>query len=88
MAITLNLSPDTERRLRENAARVGETLESYLEQIVAADSESRTGAGWELSQILTEHEFEHALKEFSEGLPPLPPLPPVFGRADIYPDHD
>ena len=31
MSITINLSADTEQRLREAAARRGDTLEAYLE---------------------------------------------------------
>jgi hypothetical protein len=34
MTVTLNLTPETERRLREKAARSGQTLEGYLEGLV------------------------------------------------------
>jgi plasmid stability protein len=33
MPVTLNLPPETERRLREKAARSGQTLEGYLEAL-------------------------------------------------------
>jgi hypothetical protein len=34
MTVTLTLPPETERRLREKAARNGQTLEGYLEALV------------------------------------------------------
>jgi hypothetical protein len=33
MSVILNLSPETEGRLREKAARSGQTLEEYLESL-------------------------------------------------------
>jgi hypothetical protein len=35
MTVTLNLDPETVRRLREKATRRGQTLEAYLEQLAA-----------------------------------------------------
>jgi hypothetical protein len=43
MTVTLNLSPETERRLREKAAGSGQTLEGYLERIPERDAEPPAG---------------------------------------------
>jgi hypothetical protein len=43
MTVTLNLSPETERRLREKAAQTGQTLEGYLEQLLVRDAEAANG---------------------------------------------
>lgn len=43
MTVTLNLAPETERRLKEKAARTGLTLEAYLQQL--AEREALDGAG-------------------------------------------
>jgi plasmid stability protein len=37
MPVTLNLSPEAEERLKARAARIGQTLESYLRVIVERD---------------------------------------------------
>ena len=42
MSVTLNLPPETERRLRERAARSGQTLEGYLEHLAG---QAAAGAG-------------------------------------------
>jgi hypothetical protein len=44
MTVTLNLSPETERRLREKAAGSGQTLEGYLERLLERDAEAPAGA--------------------------------------------
>jgi hypothetical protein len=31
--VTLTLTPDTEKKLREKASRLGQTLEAYLQQL-------------------------------------------------------
>jgi hypothetical protein len=81
MAVRLNLAPETERMLKEKAARRGQTLEAYLEAI--ADREARTPDG--VAQAPADRsEFERRLDELSEGLPPLPTLPADFSRADVY----
>jgi hypothetical protein len=38
MTVTLTLTPETEQRLRERAARNGLTLEAYLQQLAERDA--------------------------------------------------
>jgi predicted DNA-binding protein len=85
MTIHLNLPPETERRLRERAARRGRTLAAYLEEVVedlsrAEDEVSGSGP-------LDSDELERRLEELASGLDALPSLPADFGRADIYGEH-
>ena len=87
MTVTLNLSAEAERRLREKAARHGPSLESYLEQLVENSSGVRaapTAQGPGLSPV----EFDQLLEDLAEGLPGLPTLPADFARVDLYADHD
>jgi hypothetical protein len=47
MTVTLNLPAETERLLKEKAARAGQTLEAFLKEIAerAAGSSDRTSPG-------------------------------------------
>ena len=85
--ITLQLSPDTERLLREKARRQGQTLESYLQHLAEQDARSANGLYDPASQVSLA-EFERGLDDLSAGLPPIVPLPADFSRADIYAEHD
>jgi hypothetical protein len=81
--ITLHLPADTERALREKAARTGLTVETYLQQV----AEREAAGPADRSNDLSADEFERALDDLAAG-PPLPSLPADFSRADIYTDHD
>jgi hypothetical protein len=52
-SVTLQLHPDTERRLREQASRSGQTLETYLQQLAeqaaAAEGSAAPSSGAELT---------------------------------------
>ena len=82
MTVRLNLTPETERVLREKAARSGQTLEAYLEEM--ADREARAPDRVADQAPPDPSEFERGLDELSEG---LPPLPADFSRADVYGEH-
>jgi hypothetical protein len=45
MPITISLPPETEQKLREKAARTGQTLEAYLEQLAADSAAAGSAAG-------------------------------------------
>jgi hypothetical protein len=85
MTVRLNLAPETERVLKEKAARSGQTLEAYLEGI--ADREARAPGGVAGQPPTDPAEFQRGLDELSEGLPALPTLPADFSRADVYGEH-
>ena len=88
MSITLNLPPETEQRLREKAAKHGQTVEAYLEGLAREETRSRNGTNLPSTPPLDPAEFDRQLDELSRGLPPLPPLPADFSRADLYADHE
>lgn len=44
MSVTLNLPPETERRLKEKAARTGLSLEVYLQQLAEREAVDGNGA--------------------------------------------
>jgi hypothetical protein len=95
--LTVQLAPDTERKLRHQAEQVGQTLEAYLQNLAekaAANgatathgSESQAQARYISEPRPTQAEFERLLSDLAKG-PPLPVLPADFSRADIYDDHD
>ncbi len=88
MAITLNLDPETERRLRERAAERGRTLETYLEHLAEEQCQAKESATAASSEASSTVEFEHQLDALSDGLPDLPPLPADLSRTDLYESHD
>jgi hypothetical protein len=45
MIVTLNLTPETQRRLQEKAARTGLTLEAFLNRLAEREAFDRNGAG-------------------------------------------
>ncbi|HJT77189.1 MAG TPA: hypothetical protein VJ739_08305 [Gemmataceae bacterium] len=85
MIVHLNLATETERVLREKAARRGRSLEAYLEEI--ADREARDTDGASDQAPTDAADFERCLDELREGLAPLVTLPADFSRADIYGEH-
>jgi hypothetical protein len=89
MTVILNLAPDVERTLAEKAARAGQTLAVYLQQLAERDAHGKNGVGQAVSPppALSLEEFDQLLEELAEG-PTLPHLPADFSRADVYADHD
>lgn len=95
--VTVQLAPDTERKLRQQAKQVGQTLETFLvrlaERAVAngtttAHGDDSEGQPKYISDPRpTQAEFERLLGDLAAG-PSLPVLPADFSRADIYDDHD
>ena len=73
MTVTLNLAPETERRLKERAARSGQTLEAYLQHVLEREvqaSTSEVGAGPEtrpLKEILAPIHAEFRQSGMTEG---------------------
>jgi predicted DNA-binding protein len=89
MTVTLKLSPDAEKCLREKATQSGQTLEDYLRQLVERDIQAATGTTeTDSTDQVSPAEFERRLDELSEGLTSIPTLPADWSRADIYADHD
>ena len=90
-AVTVQLAPDTERKLRHQANQVGLTLEAYLqwlaERAVAGGTSSAPGGeAVEQPRYIsdprpTPAEFERLLGNLAAG-PSLPVLPADFSRAD------
>ena len=95
--ITVQLCPDTERKLRHQANQAGQTLEAYLERMAERAVVNGTPAGpsredEEQPKYISDPrptgtEFERLLRDLAAG-PPLPVLPADFSRADIYDEHD
>jgi hypothetical protein len=93
--VTVQLDPDTERKLRRQANQVGLTLEAYLERladqaVANGTTAARDGESVEQPRHISDPrptgaEFERLLGDLTAG-PPLPVLPADFSRADIYDD--
>lgn len=95
MILTVHLTDDLERRVRERASRDGRAVEEYVLGLIERDAAGPgSGRGVEPPGLRrdrtpapTDGEFEHLLNELASG-PRLPHLPVDFSRADIYADHD
>lgn len=87
MSITVNLPPEVERRISDNAAKDGVSVEAYVRAILLRKSNGLSETGDVLRQPVSAEEFERLLDELSEPAS-LPNLPDDFSRADIYSDHD
>jgi uncharacterized protein (DUF1778 family) len=74
MSITLNLSPEIERLLRQKAALQGLELETYLGHLAERDAQAVNG---KTEAASVAHVF-----------PALPSLPTDWSRAHVYADHD
>jgi hypothetical protein len=84
MTVTLNLTPETERWLRAQAAQSGQTLEAYVQQLVARDTPAVNGdTGTRAADPASLAEFDRWLNELSDGLPSLPTLPADWLRRDV-----
>jgi hypothetical protein len=100
MTLTVRLTDELGRLLRERASRGGQEPEEYVLHLIERDA-SRSGltdagsrtvvdaSGIQLGQgvALSDAEFDQLLGDLSSG-PELPHLPASFSRADIYADHD
>ena len=86
--VTLNLSPELEEKFRQHATRRGQSLEAYLEHLLAREELYESAAQVPPPEELSEEEVERLLDQISEGLTDHPNVPDDFSRADIYADHD
>jgi hypothetical protein len=99
MTLTVRLTDELGRLLRERASRGGREPEEYVLHLIERDaagagpgtSQTRTpvdASGIQLVQgsAISDTEFEQLLGELSSG-PELPHLPAGFSRSDIYADH-
>jgi hypothetical protein len=88
--IIVQVTPDTERKLRHQAKQAGETLEAYVGRLAerAVDGACQKAQERYISDPRpTNADFEKLLGDLALGQS-LPVLPADFSRADIYDDHD
>jgi predicted transcriptional regulator len=79
MRVTLNLSPETEQRLKELAAHRGQTLEAYLERIAEETAKYSTPPPPQLSA----EQWIAELRAWAASHPPLPTIADD-SRESIY----
>jgi hypothetical protein len=100
MTLTVRLTDELGRQLRERASRGGQQPEEYVLRLIEQDATgSGPGAARSPTAVdapgtspgqgaaLSDAEFDRLLGELSSG-PELPHLPADFSRADVYADHD
>lgn len=84
MSISIDLKPEIEERLEQEAAVRGVSVQSYVEelleqQVSQPDKISRVGA----------EEIDHVLDALAEGSESRPVLPSeAYTRESIYQDHN
>jgi len=101
MTLTIELTPQQERRLKSLAEGKRVPVESIVEQFltplsVDIDNEEEEDEEWrellaaieEGKKQATEEDWDIMFAELNEIMGDVTPLPPDFSRADIYWDHD
>ncbi len=90
MTIRVELKPEVEARVKEEASAQGLTVEEFLATVI----EGTLKTGEEDTRLLTMKEamsdelFLADMKELAEGTENLPPYTGNYSREDIYFDHD
>jgi hypothetical protein len=88
MSIILQLPPAIERVLREKAARNGQTLESYLQQLAERDAGLANGSAAEaVAMELTAAQWSAAWRAWAAGFPTLATVADD-SRESIYAGRD
>lgn len=85
MSITIELAPEVEARLTEEAQARGLAVEEYAQHILERDSRPRLPE----PKQLTDEEFYGALERMAKHSDEIPALPlDAFSRESLYSDHD
>lgn len=88
MTVTLDLSPELESRLQQEAERCGLDVPTLIRSVLDTTlpgPDSRTSPPGEPTEVELE-EFFAVMAEGSEARPLLPPE--TFDRESIYAEHD
>lgn len=84
MAFTIQLDPEMERTLAEQARLHGISMARYIQEIIARQLALQTS-----ERKLSEEEFEAALDAMTVYSDKIPVLPlDALRRDEIYRDHD
>jgi hypothetical protein len=88
MALTIELAPEQEQVLREEANRRGVPVEDYAKALLEGSLPAQANGATQ-GEDRNDAEFESTLDAFSEGTEHLPILPSeADSREWIYGDHD
>lgn len=95
MTLTVRLTDELGRLLRDRASRDGQAPEEYVVRLIERDTAGPCpgtpldASGIQMMQgaAVSDAEFEQLLGELASG-PQLPHLSAGFSRADVYADHD
>lgn len=86
--ITLELPPETERRLRDRADASGQSVESLVRDLVVAAAEPEPRKPRYMTEPqLTREQFQKLVKKIADSVPGTA-LPRDFTREELYPDED
>jgi hypothetical protein len=84
MSISIELKPDVEERLEQEAAAKGLSVEAYVEGLI----EQQFSPSHKTSHVDTE-EIDHVLDALAKGSEDRPVLPSeAYTRENIYHDHN
>jgi hypothetical protein len=88
--MTLDLTPDVERRLRQEAERRGVEADVYAAQLIERQLPPQPDNSDSLWDRLTPEEWKKELRAYVESHDPtLPPLAPeAYERASFYEDAE
>ena len=83
MSVTLNLTPDVERKLQEKVAQNGQTLEEYLENLARQSAADAASPAPLSPSQLSADQWVAAWRAWVKGHPPFPVLADD-SRESIY----
>lgn len=88
MAVTLELKPEIEERVKQKAAEKGLTVEAFLETVIDADVNQQQGER-SFQETATAEEWEKALKNWISNFPEHPILSDeAISREGIYRERE
>ncbi len=87
MPVTIELAPEKEKALQDEAARRGVPAEDYAKSLLEQGLPTRSNGAAEQASL---EEFEAAMDELAELGAHLPPPDPdeTYSRETIYAEHD
>ena len=87
MTVTLELKPETEKRIKQKAAEKGLTVEAFIETVIDADVNGQSDKSFH--ETATVDEWEKALEDFIRNFPQHPVLSDeAISRESIYRERE
>ncbi len=90
MTIQVELKPEIEARVKEEASAHGLSVEEFLASVIEGTLQNGVGEPqpFAMQEAMSDELFLADMREIAEGTENLPPYTGNYSREDIYFDHD